>query len=200
MPHTHTPSLPPSLPIPPHPTSLPVQQEEERLQQELEENRGVSLHLQLSAAPADMAAAAARGIKRAADKLLLPPSAGASLLNQDASRNGAMLFEVAASNGGRTHAGVLEVRGSPKGRGGVLECDKAGHFIVGLCPGTVMQAGDWVRHRLQLGQTQASIPPQGAWNSSVPSIRKLSQRPRCRKYPLEWDCGLTVQQHYTRIY
>lgn len=82
--------------------------EEERLAQELEENRGVSLHLQLSAAPADMAAAAARGIKRAADKLLLPPSAGASLLNQSASRNGAMLFEVAASNGGRTHAGVLE--------------------------------------------------------------------------------------------
>jgi hypothetical protein len=90
--------------------ALCQQQEEERLAQELEENRGVSLHLQLSAAPADMAAAAARGIKRAADKLLLPPSAGASLLNQNASRNGAMLFEVAASNGGRTHAGVLEVR------------------------------------------------------------------------------------------
>lgn len=84
-------------------------QEEERLQQELEENRGVSLHLKLSAAPADMAAAAARGIKRAADKLLLSASAGSSLMNMDASKNGAMLFEVAASNGGRTHAGVLEV-------------------------------------------------------------------------------------------
>lgn len=80
------------------------------MQQELEDNRGVSLHLQLSAAPADMASAAARGIRRAADKLVLPPSAGASLLNQSASNNGAMLFEVAASNGGRTHAGVLEVR------------------------------------------------------------------------------------------
>lgn len=97
-----------------HPLSS-QQQEEERLAQELEDNRGVSLHLQLSAAPADMASAAARGIKRAADKLLLPPSAGASLLNQSASRNGAMLFEVAASNGGRTHAGVLEVRGGVKG-------------------------------------------------------------------------------------
>lgn len=85
-------------------------QEEERLQQELEENRGVSLHLQLAAAPADMAAAAARGIRRAADKLVLPASAGASLTHQDASKNGVSLFEVAASNGGRTHAGVLEVR------------------------------------------------------------------------------------------
>jgi ubiquitin fusion degradation protein 1 len=86
-----------------------VLQEEERLQQELEENRGVSLHLVLSAAPANMAAAAARGIKRAADKLLLPASAGASLMSMEASKNGAMLFEVAACNGGRTHAGVLEV-------------------------------------------------------------------------------------------
>jgi hypothetical protein len=85
------------------------------LQQELEENRGVSLHLQLAAAPADMGAAAARGIRRAADKLLLPASAGSSLLNQNASKNGTMLFEVAASNGGRTHAGVLEVRGGVRG-------------------------------------------------------------------------------------
>lgn len=62
-----------------------------------------------------MGAAAARGIKRAADKLLLPASAGFSLLHQNASKNGTMLFEVAASNGGRTHAGVLEVRRGCKG-------------------------------------------------------------------------------------
>lgn len=73
----------------------------------------MSLHLQLAAAPADMAAAAARGIRRAADKLVLPASAGASLTHQDASKNGVSLFEVAASNGGRTHAGVLEVRAVP---------------------------------------------------------------------------------------
>jgi hypothetical protein len=94
---------------PPHTPCAVCAQEEERLQQELEENRGVSLYLQLAAAPADMAAAAARGIRRAADKLVLPASAGASLTHQDASKNGVSLFEVAASNGGRTHAGVLEV-------------------------------------------------------------------------------------------
>lgn len=112
-----------------HPLSS-QQQEEERLAQELEDNRGVSLHLQLSAAPADMASAAARGIKRAADKLLLPPSAGASLLNQSASRNGAMLFEVAASNGGRTHAGVLEVRGGVKGEQGDCRCGAPGALVL----------------------------------------------------------------------
>lgn len=118
--------------LPHHPPAVfSQQQEEERLAQELEDNRGVSLHLQLSAAPADMASAAARGIKRAADKLLLPPSAGASLLNQSASRNGAMLFEVAASNGGRTHAGVLEVRWGSQGRAGRLQvCGAPGVWVL----------------------------------------------------------------------
>jgi ubiquitin fusion degradation protein 1 len=92
-------------------------QEEERHAAELEENRGVALHLHLAAAPTDPASAAARGIKRTADKLVLPASAGASLLAQDASKNGTMLFEVAAANGARTHAAVLEVRGG--GIGGV---------------------------------------------------------------------------------
>lgn len=89
-------------------------QEEERRAEELEANRGVFLHLALAAAPADPAAAAARGIKRTADKLVLPASAGASLLAQDASKNGTMLFQVAGENGGVTHAAVLEVRGRSK--------------------------------------------------------------------------------------
>jgi ubiquitin fusion degradation protein 1 len=106
-----------------------VLQEEERHFKDLEENRGVSLRVQLAAAPASADAASSRGIKRAADKLLLPPSVGASLMSQDAPKNGAMLFEVAASNGGRTHAGVLEFT-APEGV--VLLPDKVANCLWGL--------------------------------------------------------------------
>lgn len=91
-----------------HLQATAVPQEEERRQADLEENRGVELRVRLSAAPAAPGDAAARGIRRAADKLVLPPSVGEALLAQGAPRNGAMLFEVAAPNGGVTHAGVLE--------------------------------------------------------------------------------------------
>ncbi|KAI8477049.1 MAG: ubiquitin fusion degradation protein UFD1-domain-containing protein [Monoraphidium minutum] len=82
--------------------------EEERRDAETEANRGVYWHAVMQAAPARAAAAAARGIKRAADKMVLPASVGALLMAQEAFKNGAMLFEVSAPNGARTHAGVLE--------------------------------------------------------------------------------------------
>jgi ubiquitin fusion degradation protein 1 len=104
-------------------------QEEERHLKDLEENRGVSLRVQLAAAPASSDAASSKGIKRAADKLQLPPSVGASLMSQDAPKNGAMLFEVAASNGGRTHAGVLEFT-APEGV--VLLPEKVANCLWGL--------------------------------------------------------------------
>eukprot|EP00878_Enallax_costatus_P007163 GHUV01007507.1.p1 GENE.GHUV01007507.1~~GHUV01007507.1.p1 ORF type:complete len:464 (+),score=177.18 GHUV01007507.1:312-1703(+) len=103
--------------------------EEERHQQDLEENRGVSLRVQLAAAPVDAQSIVARGIKRAADKLVLPPSVGSSLMAQDAPKNGAMLFEVAASNGGKTHAGVLEFT-APEGV--VLLPEKVANCLWGL--------------------------------------------------------------------
>ncbi|KAG2442639.1 hypothetical protein HXX76_002723 [Chlamydomonas incerta] len=60
-----------------------------------EANKGVYLRLELAALPADEAAVAAKGVRRSKDKIILPPSAGALLMGQDASKNGAMLFEVA---------------------------------------------------------------------------------------------------------
>eukprot|EP00879_Flechtneria_rotunda_P005717 GHRR01006018.1.p1 GENE.GHRR01006018.1~~GHRR01006018.1.p1 ORF type:complete len:369 (+),score=168.11 GHRR01006018.1:324-1430(+) len=110
--------------------------EDERHQQDLEENRGVYLRVQLAAAPADAELVAARGIKRAADKLILPPSVGALLMAQDAPKNGAMLFEVAASNGGKTHAGVLEFT-APEGV--VLLPSKVQNCLWGL-PGACSNA------------------------------------------------------------
>eukprot|EP00198_Chlamydomonas_reinhardtii_P014078 XP_001703415.1 ubiquitin fusion degradation protein [Chlamydomonas reinhardtii] len=60
-----------------------------------EANRGVYLRLELAALPTDEAAVAAKGVRRSKDKIILPPSAGSLLMSQDASKNGAMLFEVA---------------------------------------------------------------------------------------------------------
>jgi ubiquitin fusion degradation protein 1 len=75
---------------------------------ELEANNGVAYHARLQAVPVPEAAAAGRGIKRAADKLLLPPSAGASLMDQGAMRNGPMFFTVTTAAGRSTHAALLE--------------------------------------------------------------------------------------------
>ena len=83
-------------------------QEAERQAADLEHNRGIYLRLSLAAAPAHAASAIARGIRRAADKLTLPATVGASLMSQGAPKNGAMFFEVSAPNGAKTHAGVLE--------------------------------------------------------------------------------------------
>jgi hypothetical protein len=41
------------------------------------------------------------------EQVLLPPSAGAELMAQDAPKNGAQLFELRGASGARTHAGVL---------------------------------------------------------------------------------------------
>lgn len=56
-------------------------------------------------APLDESASAAKGIRRARDKIVLPPSVSRELLDQDAPKNGAMLFEVSTPWGTRTHAG-----------------------------------------------------------------------------------------------
>ncbi|GFR41114.1 hypothetical protein Agub_g1756, partial [Astrephomene gubernaculifera] len=66
----------------------------EAVYEEREHNRGVYLRVELQALPADEAAIQAKGVKRSKDKLILPPSVGADLMNQDASKNGAMLFEL----------------------------------------------------------------------------------------------------------
>ena len=80
-------------------------QELERLQ---EINNGVVYKGVLQAAPAPESIALNKGIKRAADKALLPASVGRMLLSQDASKNGAYYFEVENDLGRRTCVGLLD--------------------------------------------------------------------------------------------
>ncbi|EFJ51924.1 hypothetical protein VOLCADRAFT_86921, partial [Volvox carteri f. nagariensis] len=63
--------------------------------EEREHNKGVFLRVELQALPADESVVQAKGVKRSKDKLILPPSVGSALLAQDASKNGALLFQVA---------------------------------------------------------------------------------------------------------
>lgn len=66
--------------------------------------------------PLPEAVAAGKGIRRAADKILLPASAGRLLMDQGAPKNGAMHFElVCPASGAHTHAGLLEFTG-PEGQ------------------------------------------------------------------------------------
>lgn len=66
------------------------------------------LSVQLQALPMDESAVQARGIRRARDKITLPPSIGADLMSQDAPKNGAMFFEIKTPGGSRMHSGLLE--------------------------------------------------------------------------------------------
>lgn len=63
--------------------------------------------------------------------MLLPPPAGALLMDQDAPKNGAMFFEL-TSLGGRTHAGVLDFS-APSG---TVVLPRKVRFP-SLCPGAV---------------------------------------------------------------
>lgn len=80
-------------------------QERERMQ---EINHGVVYWGELQAVPAPENVASDKGIKRAADKALLPASVGRSLLEQQAFKNGAYFFEITNSLGRKTCAGLLE--------------------------------------------------------------------------------------------
>jgi ubiquitin fusion degradation protein 1 len=84
------------------------EEQRESREREIEANNGVIWRGKLQAVPAPEDIAASKGIKRAADKVLLPPSAGSSLLNQDAFKNGAYFFELKHASGRRTHAGLLD--------------------------------------------------------------------------------------------
>jgi ubiquitin fusion degradation protein 1 len=118
-------------------------EEAARLQREaeLEANNGVIWHGELIAIPAPESLAQDKGIVRAADKVVLPPSAGRHLMDQNAYSNGPMFFELrplvsstnnsaaaaAAGGGGGGGPGGLSI--SCKTTAGLLEFSSAEGFI-----------------------------------------------------------------------
>eukprot|EP01025_Chloroclados_australasicus_P027761 TRINITY_DN27479_c0_g1_i1.p1 TRINITY_DN27479_c0_g1~~TRINITY_DN27479_c0_g1_i1.p1 ORF type:complete len:413 (-),score=61.58 TRINITY_DN27479_c0_g1_i1:245-1483(-) len=84
------------------------EQRQLEIETEIARNRGIRCEAQLRAQALDEQSVQQRGIKRRLDKLVLPPTMEAQLLQQNAPKNGTLLFEVRAENGRYTHAGVLD--------------------------------------------------------------------------------------------
>lgn len=97
---------------------LAREQESARQEAQREHNRGVFFEATLSATLISDSAALQKGIKRWKDKVLLPPSFGNSLMEQGASKNGGLLFELKTQSGRTTHAGLLEFT-APEGTVGL---------------------------------------------------------------------------------
>lgn len=131
-------------------------QEKERMQ---EMNHGVVYWGELQAVPAPESIASDKGIKRAADKALLPASVGRSLLEQQASRNGAYFFEITNSLGRKTCAGLLEFSSA---EGFIALPPKVGRCLMGP-DGDVDELGlvKVVYRRLPKG-TRAVFQPRSA--------------------------------------
>lgn len=64
------------------------QQELDRIEALTELNQGVFYQASLQALPLDERTIATKGIRRAEDKICLPPTAGSQLINMDAMKNG----------------------------------------------------------------------------------------------------------------
>jgi len=113
------------------------EEQRESREREVEDNNGVIWHGKLQAIPSPEDIAASKGIKRAADKVLLPPSAGTSLLDQEAYKNGAYFFEVKHPSGRKTHAGLLDFTAA---EGFIALPRKVGRCLFG--PDALVQDGD----------------------------------------------------------
>ncbi|KFM23005.1 hypothetical protein F751_0363 [Auxenochlorella protothecoides] len=129
------------------------QAERDHLAAELERNRGVTWRARLAAVPLPDAVAAGKGLRRAADKILLPASAGRLLMDQGAPRNGAMHFELVTSPPASVE---VRYRLLPRGERVVLQ-PRAAAFQAEVGPGmrealeaalgarATLTEGDWVR-------------------------------------------------------
>lgn len=86
----------------------------ERLQAELqrqadmEHNKGVSITATLTATALSTAVAAAKGVKRHEDKVILPASLSSELMKQRAFEHGQLFWRISARDGRSTVASVLE--------------------------------------------------------------------------------------------
>lgn len=74
----------------------------------METNRGVYITATLQAVPLDAAVALRRGVKRSADKIVLPASMSSELMKQSAHEVGTPFWEVSARDGRATCATALE--------------------------------------------------------------------------------------------
>ena len=104
---------PKDIPSPPHTqrpgsTQRTRPQAELRRQEQIEHNRGVYIAATLAAAPLPSGAAAARGVRRGADKISLPRHLSNELMKQSAHEQGLPFWRLSARDGRATVASALD--------------------------------------------------------------------------------------------
>eukprot|EP00210_Caulerpa_lentillifera_P002584 g2478.t1 len=130
------------------------EEEESRRDQLRSFNRGTFLEAALSPIPLPEDTAISLGIKRWMDKIRLPASMSSELMQQGAPKNGALLFELTAENGGgKTHAGVLDFT-APEGTVGIPPHVAQCLWESGTCQGKVT-----VRYKRLLDGKFARLQP-----------------------------------------
>ena len=154
-------------------------------EEDLERNKGVAFIQRLQ--PVLSLAGEAKGIVRRADKLTLPPSAKAALMEQQATKNGQLFFELAIEGGNAsrvaTHGSILEFtarEGTVGAPPEVLRCLGLAHLADGpegqpAAPGLLGGSKDaTVRYRLLKKGTSAKVQPElSAFQADVTDIKSL---------------------------
>lgn len=104
-------------------------QAELRRQEHIEHNRGVYISATLAAAPLPDATPASKGVRRRADKVVLPASLSGELMKQGAHAQGLSFWRISARDGRSTVASALEFT-APEGV--VLMPRKVAHSLWGV--------------------------------------------------------------------
>ncbi|KAL1507323.1 hypothetical protein AB1Y20_008169 [Prymnesium parvum] len=134
---------------------------------DLERNRGVAYSARLRAELS--LAGEMKGIVRRADKLTLPPSAQLALMEQQATKNGQLFFELRGADGARTHGSILDFTA----REGTVGLPPDVMRCLSL-PAEGSPAEVSVRYRFLKKGTSAKVQPElSAFQADVSDIKAL---------------------------
>ncbi len=162
---------------------------------DLERNRGVAF-ARTGLRPQLSRTAEHKGIRRANDKISLPPSCKADLEQQHASKNGLLYFVLSTPSGRRTCASILDFS-APEGTidcpAPVLKCLGLGHVAAGHPPG-VAETVD-VRYTLLKAGTFARVQPVlSAFAADVSDVKATLEAEMLRRTTLSAGDTLSVRE------
>ena len=162
---------------------------------DLERNRGVAF-FRTGLRPQLSRTAELKGIRRANDKISLPPSCKAELEMQHASKNGLLYFVLSMASGRRTCASILDFS-APEGTidcpASVLKCLGLGHVATGH-PAAVAETVD-VRYTVLKTGTFARVQPVlSAFAADVSDVKATLEAEMLRRTTLSTGDTLRVRE------
>jgi len=162
---------------------------------DLERNRGVAF-FRTGLRPQLSRTAELKGIRRANDKISLPPSCKAELEMQHASKNGLLYFVLSMASGRRTCASILDFS-APEGTidcpASVLKCLGLGHVATGH-PAALAETVD-VRYTVLKTGTFARVQPVlSAFAADVSDVKATLEAEMLRRTTLSTGDTLRVRE------